>query len=246
LPYNCERFVRPDGSAIPVLMYHQISRPPRCGHPYRYLTVSPSNFARQMRWLKRLGFRGLSIRDLAPYLSGEKVGKVVGITFDDGYQNNFEYVLPALDAVGFTATNYFVSGQIGGYNAWDRNIGIAYSRCMSKAQLREWAALGQEVGAHTVDHVRLTQVDIRIARQQIVQSRSHLEDMVGEAVTSFSYPYGDVSGAVRELVLEAGFSTAVTTKRGRIRPSDDRLLLPRRIIRADNRWPGLVRKCVTG
>jgi len=232
--------------AVPVLMYHQVARPAEYGSPYRYLTVAPENFARQMKWLKRLGFQGLSVGELAPYFSGCKVGKVVGITFDDGFRNVYEHALPALQAVGFTATNYFVSRQVGGHNAWDESIGIPYSPCMNETEIREWASLGHEVGAHTVDHVRLTQVDRTTARQQISASRKRLEDIAGRAVTSFSYPYGDVSWATRELVREAGFATATTTKRGRVRRNDDPLLLPRRIIRTADGWISLLRKCMTG
>src|SRR5690606_39848854 len=72
---------------IPILMYHQVGQPGSKGAPYRGLTVHPADFRRQMTWLRRLGYRGLSMRDLMPYLRGEQQGKVVGITFDDGYRN---------------------------------------------------------------------------------------------------------------------------------------------------------------
>ena len=60
----------------------------------RGLIVSPQSFASQMAWLKRLGYQGLSMPHLVPYLRGEKTGKVVGISFDDGYANNLDYALP--------------------------------------------------------------------------------------------------------------------------------------------------------
>ena len=69
---------------IPILMYHQIDEPPARGTPLRGLVVSPRSFAWQMNMLRILGFRGLSMRDLEPYLLGQKQGRVVGITFDDG------------------------------------------------------------------------------------------------------------------------------------------------------------------
>ena len=69
--------------SIPILMYHQVAVPAARGTSFRGLTVHPKSFARQMRWMYRLGYRGLSMRDLMPYLKKEKVGKVFGITFDD-------------------------------------------------------------------------------------------------------------------------------------------------------------------
>ena len=52
---------------IPILMYHQIGEPNPKGTPFRGLTVHPSDFTRQMRWMRRLGYRGLSMRDVMPY-----------------------------------------------------------------------------------------------------------------------------------------------------------------------------------
>jgi peptidoglycan/xylan/chitin deacetylase (PgdA/CDA1 family) len=89
-------------------MYHQIDAPPPRGTPLRGLVVSPQSFRRQMQLLKWMGYTGLSMRNLEPYLCGDLQGKVVGITFDDGYQNNLHHALPTLKKLGFSATCYAV------------------------------------------------------------------------------------------------------------------------------------------
>lgn len=232
-------------TSIPILMYHQIDISAPMRSPFRYLTVSPKNFYRQMNWLKRVGYIGLSMRDLQPYLSGDKTGKVVGITFDDGFHNVYAHALPVLQSVGFTATNYCVSNQIDGYNAWDMDIGVVYSACMSKTELREWAALGHEVGAHTCDHVHLTRVSKSEAWRQIHDGRRQLEDLIGQTVDAFAYPYGDVSEAIVTLVEQAEFNTAATTKRGRVGRNDQRLLLPRKTVKRTDGSLKFLHKCVT-
>ena len=123
---------------IPILMYHQVAVPAARGTQFRGLTVHPSNFRRQMTWMKRLGYRGLSMRDLTPYLAGERTGKVFGITFDDGFRNVFENALPVLSDLGFTSTNYFVANQFNGGNIWDQGKNIPFSPLMSVAQARAW------------------------------------------------------------------------------------------------------------
>lgn len=227
-------------------MYHQIDVPPKKGTPFRGLTVDPRRFRHQMTMLKWLGYTGLSMNDLKPYLAGNKTGKVFGLTFDDGFLNVFDNALPVLTELKFTATNYFVSRQIGGSNAWDSAVGVPPVACMSIAEIRHWIALGHEVGAHTQDHVHLTDISPVEARRQITDSRKELEDLSGTAVDTFSYPYGDVSPLVRGLVEEAGYSSAVTTQRGRARSEDDRLMLPRRNVRRNETLPGLLWKSVTG
>ena len=89
----------------PILMYHSIEKMPK-STVMRSLHVSPKKFKFQMWLLKILGYKGISMRELAPYLLGKKHGKVVGITFDDGYQNVLINAAPILSKYGFTAVSY--------------------------------------------------------------------------------------------------------------------------------------------
>ncbi|WP_163268068.1 polysaccharide deacetylase family protein [Chelativorans alearense] len=230
----------------PILLYHQIDIPPSRRTPFRSMVVHPHAFRNQMLWLKRLGYRGLSLREAMPYIRGERTGKVAAITFDDGFLNVFENALPVLRELGFTATGFFVVSQIGGSNEWDRVIGVPEARCMSAAQLREWAALGNEVGSHTLDHVHLPEQPADEARRQIVRSRGMLEDILGEEVLSFSYPYGQEGERCRRMVREAGYRYATTTRRGSAGPGDDVFGLPRATVRRNDTWLHFLKKCLAG
>lgn len=230
---------------IPILMYHQIGQPAPKGTPFRGLTVHPDKFRRQMSWLKRLGYRGLSMRDLMPYIRGERTGKVVGITFDDGYRNVYENALPILLELGFTSTNYFVSQKLDGGNDWDYDIGVPHSDLMSVTEMRNWNDAGQEVGSHTLDHVHLPDVSFEEARRQIYRSRDQLEQYLGAAVEAFCYPYGDETPAIRELVQEAGYTNATTTERGLVRPDDDPFGLPRSTVARSTNMVRFLQRCLT-
>ena len=89
---------------IPILTYHQIAQAPELGAPMRSLYVSPFAFALQMHTLSLLGYQGLSMTALMPYIRREKTGKVVGITFDDGYLNNLENAARVLKKFNFSST----------------------------------------------------------------------------------------------------------------------------------------------
>ena len=91
---------------IPILMYHSIETMPK-GTVMRGLHVTPKRFAFQMRLLRLFGYQGLSMNKLQPYLEGEKTGKVVGLTFDDGYKNNLTNALPTLKKHDFVCVNQF-------------------------------------------------------------------------------------------------------------------------------------------
>jgi peptidoglycan/xylan/chitin deacetylase (PgdA/CDA1 family) len=210
------------------------------------MIVHPEAFHRQMEWLKRLGFQGLSLREALPYIEGAKRGKVVAITFDDSYENVYDNALPVLQEFGFTATNFVVVNQIGGSNAWDIPNGVASAACMSLSQLRKWVDLGHEVGSHTLDHVHLPDLTMEEARRQIVQSRALLEELLDEIVSSFCFPYGDETPLDRALAYEAGYNVATTTRRGRASQADDPFGLPRATVRRNDSWVHFVKKCLAG
>lgn len=232
-------------SMVPILMYHQIGEPAPKGAPYRSLTVHPSSFRRQMLWLRRFGYRGLSMRDVMPYVRGEKQGKVVGLTFDDGYRNVYRNALPVLTEMGFTATNYFVARQLGGGNVWDYDKEIAHSDLMSAEEMRDWARQGMEVGSHTLDHPYLPKLTDAEALAQIQQSRTELEQVLGQAVTAFCYPYGGEDARLRTMVRSVGYTNATTTAGGLARPDDDAYGLPRVTVARSTHILRFLQKCLT-
>ena len=212
---------------IPILVYHQIAEAPPKGSPFRSLYVAPAAFARQMAWLLRLGYQGLSMTALQPYLAGTSSGKVVGITFDDGYLNNLEHALPVLAGHGFSSTCYAVSGLLGRTNAWDASQGIAQTPLMDEAQLRQWVDGGQEVGSHTRQHVDLTVSESDTCLAEMTLGKSELESVVNGSLTHFCYPYGRYGPEHVALADALGFVTATTTHRSRCHAHTDMLQLPR-------------------
>ena len=212
---------------IPVLVYHQIAAAPAKGAPFRSLYVAPDAFARQMAFLRLLGYTGLSMTALVPYLRGEKTGKVVGITFDDGYLNNLTHALPVLQKQGFSSTCYAVSSLVGKTNLWDAHIGIAQTPLMNAGEIARWIAGGQEIGSHTASHVKLTDTPDAASMAEIAGGKSDLEGMANCEVPHFCYPYGSYDKRHVDMAREAGFETATTTGRSRCLAGMSLLELPR-------------------
>ncbi len=183
-----------------ILMYHSVE--PYTEDPYR-VTVRPERFERQLRWLRRRGLRGVSMRDLRA--AGDPRG-LVGLTFDDGYADFVTRVMPALRRYGFTATVYVVTGEIGGHNAWDADG--PRKPLMTADDVRRVADAGVEVGSHTLTHRRLPTVDDAALQDEIGHSRVSLQDIIGGPVDGFCYPYGAAGEREVTMVAKAGYGYA--------------------------------------
>jgi len=77
--------------------------------------------------------------------------------------------------------------------------------------------LGFRIGAHTVTHPILSRITAERVRAEVLGSREMIQGACGVAPRAFAYPNGrpaDYTSAVVEVVREAGFSCAVTTRFG--------------------------------
>jgi len=216
-------------NVIPILMYHSIESEPR-GSVMRGLSVPKFLFQIQLFTLNLLGYKGMSLSKLYPYLIGKKRGKVFGITFDDGYLNNFENALPILRKYNFSATCYVVAGNIGGKNFWDISKGVTEKKMMDEFHIREWIKQGMEIGSHSFSHIHLSKISSDILEKEISNSRKFLEDKFKTEVKHFCYPYGDFSEDAINVVKESGYLTATTVIRGRASVKSNLFKLPRVLV----------------
>ena len=211
---------------VPILTYHNLGAAPQ-GATHRGLYLSVEKFRFHLDMLERRGYRGVSMDEGLPYLRGEKEGRVAIITFDDGYVDTLELAMPALQARGFSATCYLVADRLGGFNAWDSDLLNVRKPLMDLPRIRQWLAGGMAVGSHTLSHPRLPRLDAKQKQLEITGSRRKLQDLLGIAIEHFCFPYGDHDASCVAAAADAGYATAVTTRKGRVRPGQNLLALPR-------------------
>lgn len=78
-------------------------------------------------------------------------------------------------------------------------------------QVRELRAAGIDIGAHTITHPILTLIPIDAADTEISDSKTMIENQLGERVSSFAYPNGqatDFNDEISGLVRKAGYKSA--------------------------------------
>lgn len=222
-----------------ILMYHRV------GNPFvrtivRQQYALPIVLRAQLQTILGMGYRPLTLSALLAD-SAAAHGSFAP-TFDDGYAGVYTRGYPILAAQGIPATVFVVAGAIGGINEWDIRIGDRVERLLTVGQLRELAQAGWEIGSHSMSHARLTQLPDKQLRAELYGSRVMLEDLLGNAVTSFAYPYGEVDARVSDAVREAGYRNAVTTRQSAYATGMNLLSLPRINMRWTTVGPFLRRK----
>jgi peptidoglycan/xylan/chitin deacetylase (PgdA/CDA1 family) len=206
---------------IPVLLYHSVNDHPRRGD--RRYTVSRADFARHADAVRASGRLALRVGELAAGLRGERPlpERPVAITFDDGFADTYAAV-EALLRQDLPSTVYVTTGEVGAPNR------------LAPSQLADLAHLSSvEVGAHTVSHRRVDELDDRELADEVGVSKAQLEDFTGVDVGSFSYPHGAYDRRARAAVIAAGYDSAVAVKNAVSHPGDDPYAIARWTVTRD-------------
>lgn len=185
-------------NAAPVLMYHSVGPAPE-DWP-RSLVLKQELFEEQLAYLKEDGYTLVTVEELAGRLERkEPVAKYIALSFDDGYKNNYEVVLPLLRKYGAKASFFVVNNDIGKDNYMD------------EADIRELLAAGMELGSHTFNHTALGKTATRHLVWELDTSRYYLKKQFdGYIVRTLAYPNGSYNKVVIEAAKKYGFYRALT------------------------------------
>jgi peptidoglycan/xylan/chitin deacetylase (PgdA/CDA1 family) len=186
-----------------VLCYHGISPAPPSPDPAG-LFVSSEQFEAQLDLIEDRGYRLVAVSELWQLMQeGADVSHHASITFDDGLAAALHAAMPVLARRGAGASMFVTTGLVGRPHPRMPQEKIADER-----ELVELAQAGFEVGAHTVDHPRLTAMPYREALAQLTRSRAYLEDLLGRPVRTMAYPFGEFDERTVRAASEAGYEIA--------------------------------------
>lgn len=196
----------PAPEGIPILEYHMVNPGEAPGDDpdaYTYI-VEPEDFRAQLEYLRSHGYQTITMLEFMKAKKGklELPEKPIILTFDDGYRDNFTYVLPILEEYGMKAVVYMVTNDIGlpGYLTWD--------------DLRQMQDRGIEIGSHTANHIPLTTLTPEEREDEVKLSKLILEWNGIHTVFSLSYPNGAYDDTLPELLRQNEYLTAVTGDAG--------------------------------
>lgn len=225
LPRKSGMIALEEGANLPPIIYYHRVAPnadPDTG-------VTPEIFDRQMGILKSLGFQGVTMREMWRAQKGGSSGSIC-ITFDDGYQDNYEWAAPILEKYGFRGTIYCVTEKMGAKTSWADDPRWVGHLLMTPGEARDLSRRGFEIGAHSRTHPDLSGLTGEDLWTEVYGCREELQEILGEKVDNFCYPYGFYNEETKETVRRAGFVTARSTRRMRPGKIENRYDLPARSI----------------
>lgn len=220
-------------TTLPILMYHHLAEE----GPYNTMTVSPDSFRKDMEWLRDQGFTSLLPSDLVKIAAGEMEmpEKPVMVSFDDGYNSNYELAFPILKETGIKATIALITcvNTNEDYVSWG----------MSWRMIREMQDSGLiEFGCHTdflhddQNPTGLTRLEGEsredyIARisKDLLYSKGKIEEHTGVPCVYLAYPFGKSDPWLVEWLQETGTFAVTTTTTTEIADLADGLIGLKRI-----------------
>ncbi|MBC6609646.1 polysaccharide deacetylase family protein [Hymenobacter sp. BT507] len=209
---------------VPILCYHQIRDwRPRDSKSAKDYIVPVDAFKKQMQMLADSGYHTILPDQLYAYLATGAAlpPKPVMLTFDDTDLDQFTVARPELDKHGFKAV-YFVM-----------TVSLGRPKYMSKAQVKQLADEGNVIGSHTWDHHNVKKYQGQDWVTQIEKPTKTLEEITGQKITYFAYPFGLWNPEAIPELKKRGFVAAFALAEKR--DQQDPLFTIRRII-ASGYW----------
>jgi peptidoglycan/xylan/chitin deacetylase (PgdA/CDA1 family) len=194
------------------LAYHLLSEswPPPLG-------ISESTLRSHLGLLQQRGYVGLTFGEAERRRRlGELPDRTVVITFDDGYASTLRAreILADYGYRGtvFVATDFVDSGEPFSWPGLELPSGSPSLSQLASLTWPECRALlesGWEIGSHTTEHGRLTDLEDEILRDHLERSRARIVEELGSCDT-VAYPYGQADRRVAKAAAEAGYVAGCT------------------------------------
>jgi peptidoglycan/xylan/chitin deacetylase (PgdA/CDA1 family) len=177
-----------------ILNYHLVADVAKADNPY---SLSTPAFLEHLELIKASAVPVISLNALAEQKPVPEFS--VSLTFDDGYQSDYDTVMPLLETFNFTATFFPIADRMDtpGRLSWQ--------------QLKEISGRGFEIGSHGMSHRFLNDLALPGQLHELLHSKKTIEDKINKQVNYFALPYGRSNNAIRELAQKVGYKLLLTT-----------------------------------
>ena len=188
-----------------MLCYHGVNEVADGDDP-RHIITSPRHFEAQLAHLARRGYRFRTATELLDRGAAQRpaAGTAV-LTFDDGFADALEVVVPILRRREIQATFYVNPGRLGGQHELVQG---SAGRLLDASGVRALRAAGMDVGSHALTHRDLRGLDDRELARELQASRAAIEALTELPCRTLAYPFGLYDTRVTRAAAAAGYELA--------------------------------------
>lgn len=189
-----------------VFLFHHIDDGRARTAVKKHISLTTEEF---ILWLENCLANGIEFRPLSQIKQYTKANDAF-ISFDDIFSSAYETAIPILEAKNIPYTCFIATSYL-------HRDGYASSAVVGRLSQSPLC----EIGSHTVGHPKLRTLSAGDASVEIREGKRQLEEIIGQKVSLFAYPYGTLSTCSprdRLLVGEAGFSYGFSTYSKRVSP----------------------------
>jgi len=222
--------------SAPILTYHKISEQKEFG----LTTISPLKFKSQLDILIKYKYNFKIFKNIDAQVPEEQ--HQVILTFDDGYECIYHHAFPLMRELKITGVIFLISDYINKKNDWESYSIQRKHTHMTKDQIIDMHRAGFEFGSHGRRHLYLNNKPDKIIITEISDSKKRIEDLIGDEVVTFCYPFGQFNQRIVQLVKQAGYKYALGSANLFHYRRNDQLQLCRRTIYSSDSEQGFLNK----
>lgn len=209
-----------DSITLPIVMYHSFLKDSKLQNDY---CISPTVLENDLKYITSKGYTTVTPKDLVKYVNGKPLPKkIIMITFDDGFYNNYHYAYPLLKKYNCKAVISPIVSLAEEYSEIDE-ISATYGYC-SFDNLLEMEKSGLvEIANHSYDmHYTKGRFGVRQKQGENLQTyENNLKNDINKAQKllkdnsikkplCFTYPYGAESESTLEIIKSMNFKCTLT------------------------------------
>ena len=212
--FNFSKQTYSQGSSASIFVYHRFGE-----NKYPSTNVKIKQFEAHINEILNNNYNVLPIDKIIDHLvNGKELPpKTIGITIDDAFKSIYKKAWPRLKAAGLPFTVFVSTGPI---DANSKNY-------MNWNEIKNLRDSGVLIGHHTVRHMHLVNQDDETIDGEIENASNSFKKNLGYVPNIFSYPYGEYSLKIKNLIKEKKFKAAFGQHSGVLFDGIDIFELPR-------------------
>jgi len=190
-------------TSVPILLYHNINGK----GPY---SVTEDQLRKHFEFYRNNNIKVISLRLLLKHID-EKIpfkGKVMVITFDDGYPSTYSILKPLTEEFKYPVTLFVYVKAI--HNRGKRTLTWKKLKKMDRGYI--------DIQCHSFSHSDLVkglnEGKSDLLYRELVVSRKYIEMKMNKKIDFFAFPYGRYNLELLELCNNAGYTRTFSTEFG--------------------------------